>query len=752
MNKYENENILTNISAEKDGLKGPVKQVMQITHIAHHRNDEIVAGKIDGSNSFERKNFIISYNEQGNKTEEMLYGMGMSEKITYDDAGRQILKILYHKGQLYQSNKIMYDVHGNMVEYKTLDNTGKVTSRLVNTYSDTNQNLSDIHYYYNNNEETVMSKTLHEYEDVVRERNGIKYRNHLTMVKYDKEGNIEHQSYSKYDERGLMIEHKNWHTNVKSQTYDTWYKQKHNEQGDVIESIFYHPDGSIKNAFHNSYEYDSEGKKIMKQPPVTVYNDDDDTDDESVATTEQKEADPHGNWVKKTIFKKHLAVQIILRDILYYDEPQRTLIHPMSTSDFHIEEEKKATIPDIEPLKKEDAKWLTEDVNRTPDNFHFLRYYAMQFNEVPSVIFYTGPYIEALALLKELKKQLNAQVVHSYSTVYKGYTERIQRYTLTFHYNPGYLLHAMGITQIDRDEFVDLDFIEDTYDDYANISQLQLLLPGEASGRRDEYFEERLNDIIDDCSLRKKPSKPRINIIEVRSGNYVMVEHAVNDNFIIKDLDINYGYGFSKFHSDLMTRFNKSTKGLVLFHGEPGTGKTYYIRHLLRMMVANRKKVIYMPPNMVDHLTDPVFMTFLGNEVRRWSAEGNFCVLLIEDAEPLLAKRQEGVRIQGVTNLLNMTDGLLNDMLNLQIICTFNVDLRRLDSALLRPGRLIARKEFKALSELDANLLAQRLGIKHHFTKPATLGEIYAMMKDSSTLIHDVEPDRDASTIIDDLV
>jgi len=80
------------------------------------------------------------------------------------------------------------------------------------------------------------------------------------------------------------------------------------------------------------------------------------------------------------------------------------------------------------------------------------------------------------------------------------------------------------------------------------------------------------------------------------------------------------------------------------------------------------------------------------------------------------------------------------------------VGLRKLDSALLRPGRLIARKEFKPLGELDANILAQRLGIKHHFTSSATLGEIYAMQKNKNTLIHDVEPDKDASTTIDDLI
>jgi ATP-dependent 26S proteasome regulatory subunit len=86
-----------------------------------------------------------------------------------------------------------------------------------------------------------------------------------------------------------------------------------------------------------------------------------------------------------------------------------------------------------------------------------------------------------------------------------------------------------------------------------------------------------------------------------------------------------------------------------------------------------------------------------------------------------------------------MTDGLLNDMLNLQIICTFNVKVSKLDKALLRPGRLLARKEFKALPEFEANLLASRLGIKHHFTGAATLAEIYAKAINKSTLIHDVD-------------
>ena len=347
-------------------------------------------------------------------------------------------------------------------------------------------------------------------------------------------------------------------------------------------------------------------------------------------------------------------------------------------------------------------------------------------------------------------KHILAQQIHSVSTIDKNGKEQVIKYTLTFPYYYGFVLHALQITRQKANQFDLAGKDINTEDGFVNISQLQLLRPSKLADRDDDNFEEILNDVIDKCSIKKLPNKPVIHMVEQDNNGFVMRQHPVEDDFEIKDLDINYGYGFEKFHNDLMQRFSSGTKGLVLLHGQPGTGKTYYIRHLLRKMVSSRKVVIYMPPNLIYHLAEPGFMTFLMENVKHWSEQGFFCVLLIEDAEPLLAQRQEGIRIQGITNLLNMTDGLLNDMLNIQIICTFNVDLKKLDQALLRPGRLLARKEFKPLSQLDANLLAQRIGINHHFKKRASLGEIYAMRKNQSILIHNVKSEDGASTIADD--
>ncbi|MGO8056094.1 hypothetical protein, partial [Rhizobium leguminosarum] len=62
-----------------------------------------------------------------------------------------------------------------------------------------------------------------------------------------------------------------------------------------------------------------------------------------------------------------------------------------------------------------------------------------------------------------------------------------------------------------------------------------------------------------------------------------------------------------------------------------------------------------------------------------------------------------------VSNLLNISDGLLADFLNVQLVCTFNSSLTFIDTALLRKGRLIAKYEFGKLGITKAQLLSTHL-------------------------------------------
>ena len=90
-----------------------------------------------------------------------------------------------------------------------------------------------------------------------------------------------------------------------------------------------------------------------------------------------------------------------------------------------------------------------------------------------------------------------------------------------------------------------------------------------------------------------------------------------------------------------------------------------------------------------------------------------------------------------------MSDGLLNDMLNMQIICTFNVELEKLDNALLGPGATIARKKLSDCpnSKLTCWHSDWALNIILKVRQPCR--KYIPRVKDKDILIHNVD-DHDA--------
>jgi ATP-dependent 26S proteasome regulatory subunit len=156
----------------------------------------------------------------------------------------------------------------------------------------------------------------------------------------------------------------------------------------------------------------------------------------------------------------------------------------------------------------------------------------------------------------------------------------------------------------------------------------------------------------------------------------------------------------------------KKDKGIILLHGLPGTGKTTYLRYLIGRI---KKRILFLSPSIAGNLMNPEFIDLLMDNPNT--------VLVIEDAEQILMDRKF-TNDSSVSGLLNISDGLLADFLNVQLICTFNSPLTMIDKALLRKGRLIANYEFGRLSIAKGQRLSDHLGFKNVIKRPMTVSEI----------------------------
>jgi len=224
-------------------------------------------------------------------------------------------------------------------------------------------------------------------------------------------------------------------------------------------------------------------------------------------------------------------------------------------------------------------------------------------------------------------------------------------------------------------------------------------------------FVRELTELVKSFKERQRRRPLEINLI-VKNSRYMGLKPMEIKRTRL-DLDLYYEDDFMDTDEMIRKRLNqKNDKGIVLLHGLPGTGKTTYLRHLIGKI---KKRVLFLSPNIASSLVDPEFIDLL--------IDNPNCVVIIEDAENIIMDRRSNPD-SSVSNLLNISDGLLADFLNVQLICTFNSSLTLVDSALMRKGRLIAKYEFGKLSVRKAQRLSDRLGYRNLIVKPMTIAEI----------------------------
>ena len=210
---------------------------------------------------------------------------------------------------------------------------------------------------------------------------------------------------------------------------------------------------------------------------------------------------------------------------------------------------------------------------------------------------------------------------------------------------------------------------------------------------------------------------PGFKVLVSSDGGFYTEEVNTVD-FRAVDIHELYNDDFAEVDSIISESMAKNEAGIILLHGDPGTGKTSYIKHLISKFLD--KEFIFIQNDFVKDLLKPAFITFL--------LRNKNVILIIEDAEKVVVTRENASDDSVVSTILQLTDGLFSDFLNIKILCTFNTTIDRLDKALLRKGRMIAKYKFSALSPEKTAALAQKLG-HENVTGSLTLADIFGLSK-----------------------
>ncbi|HEY0363764.1 MAG TPA: hypothetical protein VGC83_15910, partial [Solirubrobacteraceae bacterium] len=115
-------------------------------------------------------------------------------------------------------------------------------------------------------------------------------------------------------------------------------------------------------------------------------------------------------------------------------------------------------------------------------------------------------------------------------------------------------------------------------------------------------------------------------------------------------------------------------------------------------------------------------------------------LLVLEDAGELMGASARADIGQGLSRILNLTDGLLGQGQRCLLLVTTNEPVGRLHPALRRPGRCWAEVEFARFSAHQAAAWLRRRGAAGPAPGGGTLAELYALA-DGRVL---AEPPREA--------